>query len=113
MAIFLPVAFMKGIIGKFFFQFGVTITVAVLLSLLEALTLAPMRLSRMLEVGERATRLERWVTATFARLAAGYQRLLVPALHHRRLVLAGAAILFVASLGIVKLLRQEFIPPRT
>ena len=62
MAIFLPVAFMKGIIGKFFFQFGVTITVAVLLSLLEALTLAPMRLSRMLEVGERATRLERWVT---------------------------------------------------
>lgn len=110
MAIFLPVAFMKGIIGKFFFQFGVTITVAVLLSLLEALTLAPMRLSRMLEVGERATRLERWVTATFARLAAGYQRLLVPALHHRRLVLAGAAVLFVLSLGIVKLLRQEFIP---
>jgi multidrug efflux pump len=110
MAIFLPVAFLKGIIGKFFFQFGVTITVAVLLSLLEALTLAPMRLSRMLEVGERATRLEQWVTRTFARLAAGYQRLLVPALHHRRLVLAGAAALFVLSLGIVKLLRQEFIP---
>ncbi len=89
MAIFLPVAFMKGIIGKFFFQFGVTITVAVLISLLEALTLAPMRLSRMLEVGERAGRLERWVTTTFARLAAGYQRLLVPALRHRKLVLAG------------------------
>jgi len=110
MAIFLPVAFMKGIIGKFFFQFGVTITVAVLLSLLEALTLAPMRLSRMLEVGERGTRLEQWVTRSFARLAAGYQRLLVPALRHRKLVLAGAAVLFVASLGIVKLLRQEFIP---
>ncbi len=46
-AIFLPVAFMKGIIGKFFFQFGVTISVAVLLSLLEALTLAPMRCSRI------------------------------------------------------------------
>jgi multidrug efflux pump len=110
MAIFLPVAFMKGIIGKFFFQFGVTITVAVLISLLEALTLAPMRLSRMLEVGERASRLEQWVTRTFARLAAAYQRLLVPALHHRKLVLAGAAILFVLSLGIIKLLRQEFIP---
>jgi multidrug efflux pump len=110
MAIFLPVAFMKGIIGKFFFQFGVTITVAVLISLLEALTLAPMRLSRMLEVGERATRLEQWVTRTFARLAAGYQRLLVPALGHRRLVLGAAAALFVLSLFIVKLLRQEFIP---
>ena len=52
---------MKGIIGKFFFQFGVTISVAVLISLLEALTLAPMRCSRLLEVGERASRLERWV----------------------------------------------------
>lgn len=110
MAIFLPVAFMKGIIGKFFFQFGVTITVAVLISLLEALTLAPMRLSRMLEVGERASRLERFVSTTFARLAAGYQRLLLPALRHRGLVLAGAAVLFVLSLGIVGLLRQEFVP---
>jgi len=109
-AIFLPVAFMKGIIGKFFFQFGVTISVAVLISLLEALTLAPMRLSRMLEVGERGTRLERAVNLGFARLAAGYQRLLVPALKHRKLVLVGAAALFVLSLGIVRLLRQEFIP---
>ena len=109
-AIFMPVAFMKGIIGKFFFQFGVTISVAVLISLLEALTLAPMRLSRMLEVGERATRLEKAVNMGFARLAAGYQRLLVPALHHRKLVLVIAAGLFVASLGIVGLLRQEFVP---
>ncbi len=109
-AIFLPVAFMKGIIGKFFFQFGVTISVAVLISLLEALTLAPMRLSRMLEVGERANRLERWVSTTFARLSAGYQRLLVPALRHRKLVLTVASVLFLVSLGIVKLLRQEFVP---
>jgi HAE1 family hydrophobic/amphiphilic exporter-1 len=109
-AIFLPVAFMKGIIGKFFFQFGVTISVAVLISLLEALTLAPMRLSRMLEVGERGTRLERAVNLGFARLAAGYQRLLVPALRHRKLVLAVGAVLFVVSLGIVRLLRQEFVP---
>ena len=71
-AIFLPVAFMKGIIGKFFFQFGVTISVAVLISLLEALTLAPMRLSRMLEVGERANRLERAVSM---RLRAAGRRL--------------------------------------
>ncbi len=109
-AIFLPVAFMKGIIGKFFFQFGVTISVAVLISLLEALTLAPMRLSRMLEVGERAGRVERVVSLAFARLSAGYQRLLVPALHHRGRVLAGALALFVLSLGIVRLLPREFVP---
>src|SRR5581483_8822360 len=39
LAIFVPVVFMGGIVGKFFFQFGVTISTAVLLSLLEALTL--------------------------------------------------------------------------
>jgi HAE1 family hydrophobic/amphiphilic exporter-1 len=50
------------------------------------------------------------VTRAFARLAAGYQRLLLPALHHRKLVLAGATTLFALSLGIINLLRQEFIP---
>ncbi len=88
-AIFLPVAFMKGIIGKFFFQFGVTISVAVLISLLEALTLAPMRCSRFLEVGERRGRFGQAVDRTFARLSAGYLRALKPALHHRAWVLAG------------------------
>ena len=49
LAIFLPVVFMKGIIGKFFYQFGVAMSVAVMLSLLEALTLAPMRCSQFLD----------------------------------------------------------------
>jgi multidrug efflux pump subunit AcrB len=47
-AIFLPVAFMEGIIGRFFYQFGVTITAAVALSLLEALTLTPMRCAQFM-----------------------------------------------------------------
>jgi multidrug efflux pump len=109
-AIFLPVAFMRGIIGKFFFQFGVTISVAVLISLLEALTLAPMRCSRFLEVGARATRLEKTASLAFARLAATYHRLLEPALRHRAPILLGGLVLFVASLGIIGLLREEFVP---
>jgi multidrug efflux pump subunit AcrB len=109
-AIFLPVAFMKGIIGKFFFQFGVTISVAVLISLLEALTLTPMRCSRFLEVGERQGRLGRTVDRLFDRLAARYLRALGPALHHRALVVGGALVFFVLSLGILPLLRQEFVP---
>ena len=108
-AIFLPVAFMKGIIGKFFFQFGVTISVAVLLSLLEALTLAPMRCSRFLEVEHRG-RLGRTMDALFKRLSALYLRALEPALHHRGKVLLASLGVFVASLGIIFLLRQEFIP---
>jgi hydrophobe/amphiphile efflux-1 (HAE1) family protein len=109
-AIFLPVAFMKGIIGKFFFQFGVTISVAVLLSLLEALTLAPMRCSRFLEVGERRGRLGAAVDRSFAALARAYLRALEPALHHRAWVMLGALLLFVLSLGIIPRLRQEFVP---
>jgi hydrophobe/amphiphile efflux-1 (HAE1) family protein len=111
-AIFMPVAFMKGIIGKFFFQFGVTISVAVLISLLEALTLTPMRCSRFLEVGERRGRLGQTVDRLFARLSARYLKALEPALHHRIFVVAGAALFFVASLFIYPLLRQEFVPPQ-
>ncbi len=109
-AIFLPVAFMKGIIGKFFFQFGVTISVAVLLSLLEALTLTPMRCSRFLQVGEKRGRLGTFVDRAFDRLAARYLKVLEPALHHRAWVMGGSLILFVASLSLIGLLPQEFVP---
>src|SRR5581483_556056 len=54
MAIFLPVAFMKGTIGKFFFQFGVTVSVAVFFSLLCALTLTPMLCAFFLNLHRRA-----------------------------------------------------------
>jgi hydrophobe/amphiphile efflux-1 (HAE1) family protein len=109
-AIFLPVAFLKGIIGKFFFQFGVTISVAVILSLLEALTLTPMRCSQFLEVGERANRLERAVSLGFGRLSAAYQRLLLPALRHRFWIMAAAVVLFALSLAPLYLLRKELVP---
>lgn len=108
-AIFLPVAFMKGIIGKFFFQFGVTISIAVLLSLLEALTLTPMRCSRFLEVEHRG-RLGRVTDRLFKSLSAAYLRALGPALHHRGWVLIGAVACFAASLPIFGLLRHEFMP---
>ena len=109
-AIFLPVAFMQGLIGKFFFQFGVTISVAVLLSLIEAITLTPMRCSRFLEVGENRGWLGTKVDRAFDRLAAGYFKLLGPVLHHRAMVIAGSLVLFVISLSLLKLLPQEFVP---
>jgi len=45
-AVFLPVIFMEGVIGKFFLQFGVTLSVAILFSYVEAITLAPARLGQ-------------------------------------------------------------------
>lgn len=109
-AIFLPVAFMYGIIGKFFFQYGVTISVAVALSLLEALTLAPMRCSQFLEVGSRHTAIGKGVDTGFKNLALLYHRLLDKALSARLLVIAGAVVFFIASIIFLAALRKEFLP---
>src|SRR5213078_3625289 len=75
-AIFLPVAFMKGIIGKFFFQFGVTISLAVLLSLIESLTITPMRCATFVHHGERTTKLGKAFERGMGRLHRFYERTL-------------------------------------
>ncbi len=110
-AIFLPVAFMKGIIGAFFFEFGVTISVCVLLSLLEALTLTPSRSAQFLSVGERRGFRGRLVDRAFDGLAAAYRATLRPALRGRWLVVIGALAAFALSLRIFPLLNREMTPP--
>ncbi|MBI3615379.1 MAG: efflux RND transporter permease subunit [Candidatus Omnitrophica bacterium] len=112
-AIFLPVAFMQGIIGKFFFEFGVTISIAVALSLLEALTLAPMRCAQFLQVGERLGPMGRAVDAGFHGLSRAYRAALGWCLNHRRLVVLVSLILFFGSIfGVTPRLRREFVPPQ-
>ncbi len=110
-AIFLPVAFMKGVIGRFFFQFGVTITVAVLLSLLEAVTLTPMRCSQFLDVGERRTRFGQGVEALTQGARKLYRRMLGWPLNHRWTVVAVSLVFFGASMLSLGLLKREFMPP--
>ena len=109
-AIFLPVAFMSGVIGKFFLQFGVTITVAVLLSLLEALTLTPMRCAQFVDISERQTRLGRLVEALMGRATRSYAKSLAWALDHRAKVLLGALAVFALSFSTLRFINQEFIP---
>lgn len=109
-AIFLPVAFMQGIIGKFFFQFGVTISVAVAFSLLEAITLAPMRCSQFLEVGHN-TWIGKKTDRFMYKLTNGYRRALAAALNHRWKVILATMALFAGSLFITRSLRREMTPP--
>lgn len=109
-AIFLPVAFMEGMMGRFFFEFGVTISAAVGLSLLEAITLTPSRCAQFLTVGERKTAVGRGIERFFAWLARGYARLLGPCLAHRWWVLAGSAAVFAASLTLAGRIGKEFVP---
>jgi hydrophobe/amphiphile efflux-1 (HAE1) family protein len=109
-AIFLPVVFMEGVVGRFFFQFGITITAAVSLSLLEAITLTPMRLSQLLARGARPAWPERAATATFEVLGRAYRAALGLALRWRWAVLVLAAVMFGFSLKMAGHLRREFVP---
>ncbi|HTQ04566.1 MAG TPA: efflux RND transporter permease subunit [Polyangiaceae bacterium] len=110
-AIFLPVIFMNGVIGKFFFQFGVTLSVAVMLSYFEAITLAPARCSQMLTTSrEGRSRVGRAADAAFGWLEGVYAKVLGRALAWPKLVLLIAAGVLVGSGSLVKLIPTEFVP---
>ncbi|MDD8013769.1 MAG: efflux RND transporter permease subunit, partial [Acidobacteriota bacterium] len=110
-AIFLPVVFVSGVIGRFFLQFGVTLCLAVLLSYVEAVTLAPARCSQFL-VTSRAgrNRVGLFVDRSFRWLERLYARVLKKSLKRPKLILLGALVLFLASLGIFMILPSEFVP---
>jgi HAE1 family hydrophobic/amphiphilic exporter-1 len=116
-AVFLPVGFMGGIIGRFFHQFGITVVAAVLISMFVSFTLDPM-LSSIWKDPAMHGQLPRgplgWVLHRFERvtlwLSDLYQRMLGYALHHRLLTLVGAIGIFLGSFLIVPLLGSEFVP---
>ena len=109
-AIFVPVIFMKGVIGRYFYQYGITVTVAVFLSLLEALTLTPMRSSRFLTVGHSRWRLPRLTNKLMDILTNQYGRLLHILLSNRWKVIGVSLLFFAGSLFSVKFLKTELIP---
>ncbi|MDO8489252.1 MAG: efflux RND transporter permease subunit [Candidatus Omnitrophota bacterium] len=111
LAIFIPVIFMEGIVGKFFFQFGVTISVAVVFSLIEALTITPMRCSQFLTVGH-TTWLGRGMDKFMKWLSETYRSVLKFILGYPKTILTIAILIFVLSLGIARFLKKEFIPPQ-
>lgn len=109
-AIFLPVVFMQGVIGRYFLQYGVTVTVAVLLSLLEALTLTPMRCSRYLHVEQHPKGLTLLVNNLFNGLANRYRRVLEFLLNRRWTTIAVALALFAGSIFLAKKVPSEMMP---
>ena len=101
-AVFLPTAFMGGIPGKFFTQFGWTAGIAVAVSLLVARLLTPMMAAYLLKPN---TRVE-----PESRVMRGYLRVAGWCVGHRWWTLAGAGLLFVASMSLVPLLSTSFLP---
>ncbi len=109
-AIFLPVAFMSGVIGKYFMQFGVTLSVAVLISYFEAITLAPARCAQMLNVTHNKGFVARLGDKIFEKLSGFYGRTLARALRFPVVVvLIGVMVMGVAWVAF-KQLKQEMVP---
>jgi hydrophobe/amphiphile efflux-1 (HAE1) family protein len=112
-AIFLPVVFMGGVIGRFFFQFGVTLSVAVMLSYFEAITLAPARCAQILNTArDGRSAIGRAVDRAFSALERFYARVLGGALAHPVKVLLGGLLALGASAAVLPFIKTEFVPPQ-
>jgi hydrophobe/amphiphile efflux-1 (HAE1) family protein len=111
-AIFMPVAFMSGMVGKFFLQFGVTLSVAVALSYVEAISLAPARCAQMLRTTSHESRgfVGRMADRGFDALARGYGWALERSLRAPWTVLAVAVAVMVSAGFVAMRLPQEFVP---
>ncbi|HXF83741.1 MAG TPA: efflux RND transporter permease subunit [bacterium] len=115
-AVFLPIAFMRGLVGQFFRQFGLTVAFANLFSILIGFTLTPMLSARWLRRAGpprgRASRFAAQWDRAYAWLSARYRDGLQWSLLHRGRVLAVAGALFAGSLVLVAspLIGKEFMP---
>ena len=117
-AVFVPVAFMPGIVGRFFYQFGITVSVAVLVSLFVAFTLTPMLSSRWLRKEDEALKKSRnwfnnilfYFNHFFELLNSKYGRALKWSLLHRKTVVFGSIGIFVFSFMLMGLLGTQFFP---
>jgi HAE1 family hydrophobic/amphiphilic exporter-1 len=109
-AVFIPVAFMGGMIGRFFYQFGVTVAASVIISLVVALILIPMLCSRFLKVEVKQGRVYRFFDRSYERLETRYRGVLSFCLQHRWLVVSIATVIFLGSIGLLMNLKSEFVP---
>jgi len=111
-AVFIPVIFVPGLVGNFLGEFGATVAIAVMLSLVVALTLTPMLAARIPPPEERAHgsiyhHFERWLGA----LERGYRGILEWTLSHRAVTIAIALVAFVGGCGLQQTLGGEMFPP--
>lgn len=115
-AVFVPIAFMSGIVGRMFRQFGLTVACAVLVSLFVSFTLDPMMSARVVKPVQpgRHEELLRHrifgpIVRFFDRLDNFYREILAWSLSRPKTVILTAVLMFVASLGLISLMGKEFV----
>ena len=115
-AVFLPVAFMGGIIGRFFYQFGVTVSTAVLISMFVSFTLDPMLSAHWAEKhnpNKKPNALQRffnWISSKLDNLSHHYEKLLKLALRFRFVTILVAVASLFGALALSKMIGTEFVP---
>ncbi len=111
-AVFIPILFMGGLIGRLFHEFAVTISVAILVSGFVSLSLTPMLCSRFLKTAhlQRQNRLYQLSERVFDWVLHGYERSLKPVLKYRFITLIGSVILLVFTIYLFMLVPKGFIP---
>ncbi|HSD68573.1 MAG TPA: efflux RND transporter permease subunit [Woeseiaceae bacterium] len=109
-AVFLPVSFMPGNIGRIFTEFGISLAAAVLFSSLVALTLVPMLSSKFFATGLHRGRLTHVIDGFFRRLSSRYSAMLRRVIRHPWLVITGALFVFGCSMLVFAGLQVEYMP---
>jgi multidrug efflux pump len=111
-AVFVPLAFLTGNIGRLFNEFGVTVAVSVLISGFVALTLTPMLCSRMLKPLHHTG--TSWASRSFDKffesMERTYNKIVRGALRHRILIMSVAVLLIAVSVGLFRFLPSELVP---
>jgi len=111
-AVFIPVLFMSGIVGRLLHEFSVTIALAILISGFISLTLTPMLSSRMLKMNHagRHGRLYRAMESGFDAMTRAYDRTLLMALRWRFATLMVAVLMLAGTVYLFRIMPKGFIP---
>jgi HAE1 family hydrophobic/amphiphilic exporter-1 len=109
-AVFIPVAFMDGMMGKFFYQFGVTVAVAVGISYFVSMTLTPMLSSRLLKEHGHPGMVSRGIERVLRGTENVYRSALRWMLEHRLITMITAVGVLVLTLGLARFINFTFIP---
>ena len=107
-AVFVPVAFMKGIVGRFFYQFGLTVAVTIAISAIVSLTLTPMLCSRLLRKETARHPLYLKLEKGFESLESAYRRVLGWVTRHRIVTVLIALTAFGAGMALTPFIGKEF-----
>jgi len=111
-AVFIPLLFMTGVVGRLFKEFSVTLSVAVVVSAVVSLTLTPMMCGRLLRpaASEHPGRIARWSEAGFDAMLAGYRRTLNWSFRHQGFVLLVGAATLVGTVWLYVIVPKGFMP---